>query len=91
MKLKVELSDMTISRGVMTTVQMDGSMLLTLDGFELRCNAMGRRIWEGVRAGIPLSVVVTEISNEFEVDPGIVHSDVYDFLHGLKENLLIED
>jgi hypothetical protein len=83
-------SDMTITRGVITTVQMDGSMLLALDGYELRCNAMGRRIWERVKEGIPLSIVVTEISNEFKVDTTTVSRDVSEFVDRLKDNLLIE-
>jgi hypothetical protein len=90
MTLKVEFSDMTITRGVTTIAQTDGGMLLILDGFEMRCNPMGRRIWERLANGTPLSAVVGEISAEFKVDTVTVSRDVSEFVDRLKDNLLIE-
>jgi hypothetical protein len=81
---------MTITRGVTTTAQTDGGMLITMDGFEMSCNAMGRRIWERLANGAPLSAVVAEISDEFKADTATVSRDVSEFVDRLKENLLIE-
>lgn len=81
---------MTITRGVTTTVQPDGGMLITLDGFEMHCNRMGRRIWDRLANGTPLSAVVGEISDEFKVDTVTVSRDVDEFVDQLKDNLLIE-
>jgi hypothetical protein len=81
---------MTITRGVTTIAQADGGMLLTLDDFEMRCNPMGRRIWERLATGAPLANVVTEICEEFKVDTAIVRHDVSEFVDRLKDNLLVE-
>ena len=90
MKLKLEFSDMTITRGVTSTAQTDGGLLLILDGFEMRFNPMGRRIWERLADGAALSTVVAEISDEFKVDNATVSRDVSEFVDRLKDNLLIE-
>ena len=81
---------MTITHGVITTGQPDGGMLIALEGFEMRCNPMGRRIWERLASGVSLSTVVGEISAEFEVDTVTVSRDVSEFVDRLKDNLLIE-
>jgi hypothetical protein len=90
MKLKVEFGAMTITRGVTTTAHTDGGMSLTLDGFEMRCNPMGRRILERLANGAPLSAVVAEISDEYKVDTATVSRDVSEFVNLLKVNLIIE-
>jgi hypothetical protein len=56
---------------------LNGGMVLTLHGCEMRCNPVDRRVWELFAEPRTTIRRVTEISDEF--------------LGRLKENLLIED
>jgi hypothetical protein len=82
---------MTLNSGVIATNQPDGSLLLDFDGYELRCNAMGRKIWERLRDGASVSLVVDEIAAAFVVPRTIVENDVAEFLGQLRHNFLIQD
>jgi hypothetical protein len=53
---------MKVTGGVMTTVQIDGSMILTLDEFEIWCNPTECCIGERLGGGVPLASVPTEIT-----------------------------
>ena len=82
---------MTITSGVIATNQPDGSLLLDIDGYELRCNATGRQIWDRLRDGAPVLVVIDEIATTYAVPRTTVEKDVLEFVGQLRQNLLIRE
>jgi len=82
---------MTVTSGVIATNQPDGSLLLDIDGYQLRCNAIGREIWERLRDGRPFSAIVDDIAATFHMPRSVVEEDVSTFVQRLRENLLVQD
>jgi len=52
-------------------------------------DAMGTRIWAGIRQGLVPRAICAQLAEEFDVDPEVVEADARRFLTELLENDLI--
>jgi hypothetical protein len=81
-----------ISDTVRSTHNQDGAIVLDVrQGQMFNLNFVGSRILELLKSGSTESVIVDEISREFDVRRDISEKDVHEFLHNLKKCQLVEE
>lgn len=59
-----------------------------LNAFEL--DEVGTRIWQLCDGMTPISVMVSELSAIYDVDPGVLEADIKEYLAELDDNGLLE-
>jgi hypothetical protein len=81
-----------VSDAVRSTHSQDGAVVLDVQqGQMFNLNLVGSRILELLERGSTESEIVDVISREFHAAPGLVESDLGEFLETLKKHKLIED
>ena len=81
-----------VSDTVRSTHNQDGAIVLDVrQGQMFNLNFVGSRILELLKSGSPESVIVDEISREFDVSQDVAEKDVHEFLQNLKKCQLVEE
>ena len=81
-----------VSDTVRTTHNQDGAVVLDIQlGEMFNLNPVGSRILELLKSGSTESVVIDQISREFQTDRAVVEHDVKEFIASLhKHRILVE-
>jgi hypothetical protein len=81
-----------ISESVRSTHGQDGAIVLDIrQGQMFNLNLVGSQILELLKTGATESIIVEEISHEFEVSRDVAESDVREFIESLQQHHLLED
>jgi hypothetical protein len=81
-----------VSDTVRSTHNQDGAIVLDVrQGQMFNLNLVGSRILELLKSGSYESVIVDEISREFDVSRDLAETDVREFLQNLKKSHLVEE
>jgi len=81
-----------VSDAVRSTHNRDGAIVLDVrKGQMFNLNLVGSRILQLLKSGSTESVIVDEISREFDVSRDLCENDVREFLHDLNQYHLLEE
>ena len=91
MSNQVSALSFTVNPEAAVSFHDDGVVILhTGTGSLFTANHTGARIWRGVTQQLPLEAIAREISDEYQVAPGIAHEHTICFLAALERQALIE-
>lgn len=79
-----------IATRIRSTVDGDGGVILDIDRNQIvTLNSTGGFIWERLKRGESLDMIVQELAQATETDPHVVEQDVRAFLGQLAEKRLL--
>jgi len=72
------------------SIDAQAILLSVENGKYYSMNAMGTRVWEGIRSPVRIDALIKDLLEEFEVDPLLCESEVLQFLTRLQLERLIK-